>query len=85
MPDWSVLKRMRRRTGNREEKNILSFAMKTLSHCFICGHVHDELIIECSKDVSLDAICEQMGRTPSWATGLVMRADGYETEFYKKD
>lgn len=66
-------------------RDILSFAMQTLSHCFICGHVHDELIIECSKDVSLDAICEQMGRTPSWAKGLVMRADGYETEFYKKD
>lgn len=66
-------------------RDILSFAMQTLSHCFICGHVHDELIIECSKDVSLDVICEQMGRTPSWATGLVMRADGYETEFYKKD
>ena len=66
-------------------RDILSCAMQTLSHCFICGHVHDELIIECSKDVSLDAICQQMGRTPSWATGLVMRADGYETEFYKKD
>lgn len=66
-------------------RDILSFAMQTLSHCFICGHVHDELIIECSKDVSLDSICKQMGRTPSWATGLVMRADGYETEFYKKD
>ena len=66
-------------------RDILSFVMQTLSHCFICGHVHDELIIECSKDVSLDAICEQMGRTPSWAKGLVMRADGYETEFYKKD
>lgn len=66
-------------------RDILSFAMQTLSHCFICGHVHDELIIECSKDMSLDAICEQMGRTPSWATGLVMRTDGYESEFYKKD
>ena len=66
-------------------RDILSFAMQTLSSCFICGHVHDELIIECSKDVSLEAICEQMGRTPSWAKGLIMRADGYETEFYKKD
>ena len=66
-------------------RDILSFAMQTLSHCFICGHVHDELIIECSKDVSLDVICEQMGRTPSWEKELVMRADGYETEFYKKD
>lgn len=66
-------------------RDILSFSMQTLSHCFICGHVHDELIIECSKNVSLDVICEQMGRTPSWAKGLIMRADGYETEFYKKD
>lgn len=66
-------------------RDILSFSMQTLSHCFICGHVHDELIIECSKDVSLNVICEQMGRTPFWAEGLVMRADGYETEFYKKD
>ena len=48
-------------------RNILMFAMQTLSHCMICAHVHDELIIECRKDASLDAICEQMGRTPPWA------------------
>lgn len=54
---------------------------KTLS----CGHVHDELIIECSRDVSLDVICEQMGRTPPWIPGLLLRADGYECDFYKKD
>lgn len=47
-------------------RDILAYAMKTLSHCFICGHVHDELIIECSPDVSLSAVCEQMGRTPPW-------------------
>ena len=52
---------------------------------FIVGHVHDELIIECSKDVSHSAICDQMARTPPWAKGLVLRADGYETYFYKKD
>ena len=66
-------------------RDILLYAMKTLSHCFICGHVHDELIIECSIGVSLDAVCEQMGRTPSWISGLNLRADGYETMFYKKD
>ena len=60
-------------------------AIRTLSHCFIVGHVHDELIIECSFDVSLEAICEQMGRIPDWIQGLILRADGYETEFYKKD
>ena len=66
-------------------RDILAYAMRTLSHCFICGHVHDELIIECSMDVSLDAICEQMGRTPPWVPGLLLRADGYECSFYKKD
>ena len=66
-------------------RDILMYAIRSLSHCFIVGHVHDELIIECSVDVSLDAICEQMGRTPPWIEGLNLRADGYETMFYKKD
>lgn len=66
-------------------RDILMFAMQTLSHCFICGHVHDELIIECSMGASVDTICEQMGRTPPWINGLLLRADGYETMFYKKD
>ena len=66
-------------------RDILMYAIRTLSHCFIVGHVHDELIIECSMDVSLDAVCEQMGRTPPWIDGLNLRADGYETMFYKKD
>jgi len=66
-------------------RDILVYAIRTLSHCFICGHVHDELIIECNKRVSLDAICEQMGRTPPWIEGILLRADGYECDFYKKD
>ena len=66
-------------------RDILMYAMRTLSHCFIVGHVHDELIIECGMDVSLDAVCDQMGRTPPWIKGLNLRADGYETMFYKKD
>lgn len=65
-------------------RDILAYAMQTLSHCFICGHVHDELIIECSPDVSLEAICDQMGRTPPWIKGLLLRADGYECDFYQK-
>ena len=65
-------------------RDILAYAMKTLRHCFIVGHVHDELIIECSPSVSLDAVCEQMGRTPPWIKGLLLRADGYECEFYQK-
>ena len=66
-------------------RDILMFAMETLRCCNIVAHVHDELIIECDKSVSLNEICEQMGRTPPWAKGLILRADGYECNFYKKD
>lgn len=66
-------------------RDLLCFAMKNLSHCFICGHVHDELIIECSKDVSVEAISSVMSRTPDWMPDLLIRGDGYETPFYKKD
>lgn len=66
-------------------RDILMYAMQTLRCCSIVAHVHDELIIECDNRVSLDAICEQMGRVPPWAKGLILRADGYECDFYKKD
>ena len=62
-----------------------TWTLKTLCHCFIVGSVHDELIIECSPEVSLQAVCDQMGRTPPWIPGLLLRADGYECEFYMKD
>jgi len=65
-------------------RDILCYAMRTLSYCRIVGHVHDELIIEVSKDASLDVICEQMGRTPPWLPGIELRADGYECDFYQK-
>ena len=66
-------------------RDILCYAMKTLSHCFIVAHIHDELIIECSENVSVDVICEQMSRTPPWIRGLLLNADGYECMFYRKD
>lgn len=66
-------------------RDILVYAMQTLRNCASVAHVHDELIIECDKRVSLDAICDQMGRVPPWAKGLLLRADGYECEFYQKD
>ena len=65
-------------------RDILAYAMRTLHYCQIVGHVHDELIIECSPDVSLDAVCEQMGRTPPWLPGIELMADGYKCNFYQK-
>lgn len=66
-------------------RDLLVNAMKNLPGFFICGHVHDELIIECREDVSLDAVCRAMAQTPSWMPDILLRADGYTTEFYKKD
>lgn len=66
-------------------RDILCYAMKTLRHCSIVMHIHDELVIEADPRLSLDAVCEQMGRTPPWAKGLLLRADGYATPFYNKD
>ncbi len=66
-------------------RDILCHAMKTLRCCDIVAHVHDEVIIEADRAMSLDAVCEQMSRVPLWAPGLILRADGYECDFYKKD
>lgn len=66
-------------------RDILCYAMQTLRHCSIVMHIHDEVVIEADPRMSLDAVCDQMGRTPPWAKGLQLRADGYETDFYKKD
>lgn len=66
-------------------RDILCYAMQTLKNCSIVAHVHDEIIIEADRRMSVEAVCEQMGRTPPWAKGLKLRADGYECEFYQKD
>ena len=65
-------------------RDILAYAIRSLSYYSIVGHVHDELIIECNPDVSLDAICEQMGQPPPWLPGIDLRADGYECPYYQK-
>ena len=66
-------------------RDILCNSMKTLRNTKMVMHIHDEIVIEADRQVSLEAICEQMGRAPAWADGLLLRADGYETDFYKKD
>ena len=66
-------------------RDILVYALKTLRHCSIVGHVHDEIIIEADPSVSIDTICKQMAKVPPWAKGLVLNADGYICDFYMKD
>ena len=66
-------------------RDLLCYSMQTLRCCSIVMHIHDEVVIEADHCMSLQAVCDQMGRTPPWAKGLQLRADGYETDFYKKD
>jgi len=66
-------------------RDILCYALQKLRHCSIVMHVHDEIVIEADRRMSTEAVCKQMGQTPPWAKGLLLRADGYETDFYKKD
>ena len=66
-------------------RDILCYAMQSLKHMDIVAHIHDELVIECEECASLSAVCEQMARTPPWAEGLLLRADGFECSFYQKE
>ena len=66
-------------------RDLLCYSMRSLGFMDIVAHIHDELVIECDKAVSLPAVCEQMARTPAWAKGLSLRADGFECRFYRKD
>ena len=66
-------------------RDILCYAMQTLRTMDIVAHVHDEIIIECNERVSLSSVCEQMARTAPWADGLLLRADGFECNFYQKE
>ena len=64
---------------------ILSYAMQAQRCCDIVMHVHDEMVIEADYRMSTKVLCEQMSRTPPWAEGLLLHADGYDCPFYKKD
>ena len=66
-------------------RDILCHAMKILKDYYIVAHVHDEIIIEAKMDESLALVCEKMARTPRWAKGLLLSADGFECLFYQKD
>ena len=68
-------------------RDILAEAMLRLDEAGyrIVMHIHDEAVIEAPETASLERICEIMGRTPAWANGLLLRADGYVCDFYKKD
>ena len=66
-------------------RDLLCYSMGLLREYEICAHVHDEVIVECGMEVSVEEICRKMGQVPGWARGLEIRADGYEGRFYRKE
>ena len=68
-------------------RDILAEAMLRLDAkgYHIVMHVHDEAVIEAPAETDLTDICVTMGQQPRWADGLLLRADGYVCDFYKKD
>lgn len=69
-------------------RDLLALAMLRLRDAGfqIVMHIHDEAVVEVPiGQSSVDEVCGIMSQAPEWATGLPLRADGYECEFYKKD
>ncbi|WP_196007890.1 DNA polymerase [Clostridium tyrobutyricum] len=52
----------------------------------IVFHVHDEVILDVPNGFgSLNEVNKIMGEPIKWAPGLPLKADGFETSYYKKD
>ena len=66
-------------------RDLLCFALENLKYYSIVMHIHDEIVIEADQQTSVESICAKMCQLPSWAKGLLLRADGYDSNFYKKD
>jgi len=66
-------------------RDLLSHTMKNLKHLPIVMHIHDEIVIEAPREVSTKEICQVMSETPPWAKELLLRAEGFECDFYQKD
>ena len=66
-------------------RDILCNSIHNLKVFEIVMHIHDEVVIEAGKDTKLEEVTSLMSKSPSWANDLLLRADGYECDFYQKD
>lgn len=68
-------------------RDCLAVAMDRLDAAgfSICFHVHDEVVAESPDGSRWEDMAEIMGQPIDWAPGLLLRADGYDTKFYRKD
>jgi DNA polymerase len=66
-------------------RDALYYALSKFRCLSVVMHIHDEIVIEAAQEMSAKVLCAQMSQTPPWAKGLILRADGYDCPFYKKD
>ena len=66
-------------------RDILCNSIHNFKAYDIVMHIHDEVVIEASLDTKLEEVTSLMSKSPSWANDLLLRADGYECDFYQKD
>lgn len=71
-------------------RDCLRDAMLWVSELYpdIVMHIHDEMVVEVPEeyaDLALRDITQIMGEPIPWAEGLLLRADGYVTKYYRKD
>ena len=65
-------------------RDLLVFAMKNMNLPIVM-HIHDEIVVEVAPHVTLESVMQTMSIVPSWGKGLILNADAFECEFYKKD
>lgn len=68
-------------------RDCLSFAIINLEKAGykVVMHVHDEVIIEATPDQHLEDVLAIMALPIPWAKGLKLRAEGFESTYYRKD
>lgn len=66
-------------------RDVLCYALGNLQQHRVVAHVHDEIIAEDDGSLSLSQLCAVMGQSPPWAEFLNLKAEGFESDYYRKD
>lgn len=51
----------------------------------ILMHVHDEIILDAPPEIRVEDVCTCMGENIDWAPGLLLKAEGFSCEYYRKE
>lgn len=68
-------------------RDCLAEVLKRLENegLHVVFHVHDEVVIDAPKNRTLEEVCQMMAEPISWAPDLLLKGDGFEGDYYKKE